>query len=123
MRTSTILDRTERHIDLTDPDEDREELLIAGIKNVIQSRLYARGYYSVRRGYFVNIASCDNIGYLNEIIDTKDTEIEVKQKAKSRIEQIRKTKLDGQMRFDDGMNIVETMTEEQFAYELEADAV
>ena len=63
LRTDTIFRLVTSHIDLTDELPEREELMSIGIKQVIQSRLYAHGYFSIQTGYFVNVEQCENLYY------------------------------------------------------------
>lgn len=125
MKTNTVFSRCSIHIDLTDDSPEREELLEIGMKQVIQSRLYSYGYFSVTTGYFVNIAECDNLWYLKLIIDGKDTTIESKVEARNRIKELKG--LAGQMQFvpdEDGVLAWhETKTTEDLIDDLEADAV
>lgn len=125
IKTDTILDMCSDHIDLTDGLPEREELLDIGMRQVIQSRLYTHNYFSVSIGYFVNIAECDNLGYLSMILNSKDSTIEKKIKARNRIKELKS--LDGQMQFipdENGvLTPIETKTKEEIETELEADAV
>ena len=121
--TDNILSDVAKVIDLKDEDSNREDLMIIGIKDVIQQRLYAKGWFSVRRGLFVNIADCENIRYLENIVDNKDEIILVKQKARDKIEELKKQKFDGQMEFNQNGEIQENITEEEFLSDLLEDAV
>ena len=121
--TDNILSDVAKVIDLKDEDSNREDLMIIGIKDVIQQRLYAKGGFSVRRGLFVNSADCENIRYLENIVDNKDEIILVKQKARDKIEELKKQKFDGQMEFNQNGEIQENITEEEFLSDLLEDAV
>ncbi len=125
LKTDTIIRLVAFHIDLSDELPEREELLAIGIKQVIQGRLYAHGYFSIQTGYFVNIEQCENLFYLQNIIDNKDSTIESKVKARNRIKVLKG--LDGQMVLvPDQTNAVwpqETKTAEELQADIEADAV
>ena len=125
LKTDTIIRLVALHIDLSDELPEREELLAIGIKQVIQGRLYAHGYFSIQTGYFVNIEQCENLFYLQNIIDNKDSTIESKVKARNRIKVLKG--LDGQMVLvPDQTNAVwpqETKTAEELQADIEADAV
>ena len=125
LKTDTIIRLVTSHIDLSDELPEREELLAIGIKQVIQGRLYAHGYFSIQTGYFVNIEQCENLFYLQNIIDNKDSTIESKVKARNRIKVLKG--LDGQMVLvPDQTNAVwpqETKTVEELQADIEADAV
>lgn len=125
IKTDTICQMCGSHIDLSDEQREREELLNIGMRQVIQGRLYAHGYFSVETGYFVNVAECNKLGYLNLILNGKDTTIEGKIAARNRIKTIKG--LDGQMAFIPDKNgqitVIETKTREELIDDLEADAV
>lgn len=129
IKTESIYQMVSRHIDLTDNSGEREELLEIGIKQVIQSRLYSRGYFSVEKGYFVNVEQCDNLAYLKMILNNKDDVINNKVDARNQVKQRIKELmgLDGQMTLiPDSDNIlipIETKTQEELLDDLEADAV
>lgn len=101
------------------------ELLEIGIRQVIQGRLYAHGYFSVRIGYFVNVATCDNLWYLKQIIDNKDDVITDKTKVRNRIAELIQNA--GQSKFIPGENnvlvFVEGKTIEEIIADFEADAI
>lgn len=125
IKTESIITFVSQLIDLSDKVQEREELLEVGIKQVVQSRLYARGYFSVMTGYFVNIAECENVAYLQMIIDGKDSVIEGKIKARNRIKEL--VQWEGQMRFipdnENRLNIIEYKPLDELMEDLEADAV
>ena len=129
IKTESIYQMVSHHIDLTDDSGEREELLEIGIKQVIQSRLYCRGYFSVEKGYFVNVEQCDNLAYLKMILNNKDDVINNKVDARNQVKQRIKELmgLDGQMTLiPDSDNILipmETKTQEELLDDLEADAV
>ena len=125
LKTDSIFNLCQSHIDLSDPVPEREQLLEIGMRQVIQSRLYARGYYSPEIGYFENVAERENLGYLNLMIKSKDGVIENKIAARNRIKELKA--LDGTMVFvPDENNVltwIETKTKEEIVMDLEADAV
>jgi len=125
LKTDTILQHVSTHINLSDDLPEREELLIIGIKQVIQGRLYAHGYFSIQTGYFVNIEQCENLVYLQNIIDNKDSTIESKVKARNRIKEIKG--MPGQLvMVPDENNCLQTTankTAEELQTDIEADAV
>lgn len=125
LKTSTLIEAISRHIDLTDDLPEREELMQIGIKQVLQGRLYAHGFFSLLTGYFVNIEECTNLAYLQCVIDNKDNAIETKIKARNRYKEV--CGLNGQLTMvpDENrfMSIVETKTKEELMDDLEADAV
>lgn len=125
IKTDTIFIMCRNQIDLFDSEEYRIKLLEIGIKQVIQSRLYAHGYYSVQIGYFVNVAECENIGYLNLMLTGKDDVIKGKIAARNRLKQLKE--LNGQMVFvpdeNNELTTIETKTQEEIYEDLEADAV
>lgn len=120
IKTSTILSYCEHYIDIED-DKLRE----IGIKQVIQSRLYAHGYFSVQMGYFVNVAECENIWYLQMIISEKDEVLKNKTIARNRLKEL--MGFNGQVTMipdESGVLVlVETKTKEEIMKDLEADAV
>lgn len=125
MKTETLFEMCKNHIDLSDDSSEREELLEIGMRAVIQSRLYAHGYFSVQTGYFVNVAECENLWYLNLLISSKDDVIGRKAAARNRIAELKG--LQGQITVipdDSGeLTLVETKTPEEIESDLEADAV
>jgi hypothetical protein len=125
IKTDTIFNMCSHHIDLQDDSREREELLEIGMRQVIQSRLYAHNYFSVQMGYFVNVDKCENLWYLKMIIDGKDTVISGKVAARNRIKELKA--LDGELIMipdENGVMIVtETKTKEEIMADLEADAI
>lgn len=125
LKTETIFNMCQRGIDLSDEVAEREELLEIGMRQVIQSRLYAHNYFSVETGYFVNIVECENLGYLKLILNSKDNTIEKKIEVRNRIKELKQ--LDGSMQFvpDEAgfLTVIETKTKEEVIEDLEADAI
>jgi len=125
MKTDTILRMCADDIDLTDDMAEREELLEIGMRQVIQSRLYTHGYFSVQTGYFVNIAECENLWYLGMLIENKDGTIRSKIDARNRIKELKEMAGTIVMVPDEHneMFIHVYKTKEEIIDDLEADAV
>ena len=125
IKTDTILMMCGERIDLSDDSNEREELLEIGMRQVIQSRLFSHNYFSVQFGYFVNIDNCENLGYLNMILKSKDATIERKIAVRNRIKELKS--LNGQMQFlpdeNQTLTVIETKTKEEIIADLEADAI
>ena len=125
IKTESIIQIVSNLIDLTDTMQERQELLEIGIKQVIQGRLYARGYFSVTTGYFVNVLECENLVYLNMIINGKDDVIEGKVKARNRVKEL--TDRAGSTYMvpdkDNNLILVEYKPIDELMDDLEADAV
>lgn len=127
IKTETIMNRLRNNIDMTDENPEREELIRDGAKQLIQGRLYALGYFSVITGYFVNLAECENLRYLEMLFNSKDSTIEVKTKARNRMKVLKG--LNGQMVFTPDpldpelLKLIETKTEEEIMEDIEADAL
>lgn len=125
LKTDTIRDMCSNHIDLSDELTEREELLDIGIRQVIQSRLFAHNYFSVQTGYFVNVNECDNLGYLNLMLKSKDNTIKDKIAVRNQIKKLKG--LDGQMTYvpdeNNFLTLIETKTTEEIIADLEADAI
>ena len=125
IKTETIFDRFRRRISLDDELSEREELLKDGARQLIQSRLYCSGYFSITKGFFVNIDQCENLTYLKMVIGNKDNAIAIKIRARNRIRELKG--YDGQMRIvtegEQILGIEETKTREGLIADLEADAI
>lgn len=127
IKTETVMLRLRNHIDMTDETPEREELLKDGAKQLIQGRLYALGYFSITTGYFVNLAECENLRYLEMLLHSKDSTLEVKTKARNELK--KRKGLNGQMvltpdPFDpELLKLIETKTEEEIMEDIEADAL
>lgn len=129
LKTETIYRMVCNQIDISDDSEEKEELLEIGIKQVIQSRLYCRGYFSVFKGYFVNVEESTNLAYLNMVVNNKDKildkKADVRNQIKKRINEL--TGLNGQLTLVPDENnlliITENKTEDELLNDLEADAV
>lgn len=127
IKTETIMKRLRNLIDMTDDNPEREELLEAGAKQLIQGRLYALGYFSITTGYFVNLAECENLHYLKMLFNSKDSTIETKTAARNRMKALKG--LSGQMVMvpdpwePEMLSMMETKTEDEIMHDVEADAV
>lgn len=129
IKTETIYKLCTRTIDLTGKDDEQDELLEIGMKQTIQSRLYANRFFSVYKGYFVNVDDCTNIAYLSMVINEKDNvltnKVGVRNDIKKRINELMAA--NGQMVMvpdkDGILNVEETKTQEEIIADLEADAV
>lgn len=127
IKTETIMKRLRDLIDMTDDNPEREELLEAGAKQLIQGRLYALGYFSITTGYFVNLAECENLHYLKMLFNSKDSTIETKTAARNRLKALKG--LSGQMVMvpdpwePEMLSMMETKTEDEIMHDVEADAV
>lgn len=125
IKSETVLSMVENHIDITDDEETRHELMLIGIKQVIQSRLYARGYFSIGGGYFVNVYTCKKIEYLQDVVKNKENVLEIKTIAKKRIEEL--VGAAGQSVYvpDENNNLIltETKLQDEVIADLEADAI
>lgn len=125
LKTDTIYNQCREHINLEDDSNEREELLEIGMRQVIQSRLYNHGYFSVQMGYFVNIAECDNLWYLGMLIENKDGTIKSKIDARNRIKELKELAGSIVMIPDENneMFIHVYKTKEEIIDDLEADAI
>ena len=129
IKTETIYKMCERQIDLTGKDDEQNELLESGMRQTIQSRLYANRFFSVYKGYFVNIDDCNIVSYLSMIINSKDDtlsdKVDVRNAIKKRINELMSA--NGQMIMipdkSGVLNIEETKTQEEIISDLEADAI
>lgn len=127
IKTETIMNRLRNSIDMTDDNPEREELLEAGAKQLIQGRLYALGYFSITTGYFVNLSECENLRYLKMLFNSKDSTLETKTAARNRMKALKG--LNGQIVMvpdpwnPELLNMMETQTEEEIIRDVEADAI
>lgn len=127
IKTETVMIRLRNHIDITDDTPEREELLELGTKQLIQTRLNAFGYFSITKGYFVNIAACENLRYLHMLIEDKDSTIKSRIDARNRMKTLKK--LNGQMVYTpdpldpETLKLIETKTEEEVMQDIETDAL
>lgn len=123
IRTGTVKTRSMAHLFFDGQNEETKECTEIGFDQKIHARLYARNYRSVRTGLFINLDRCESVIRLEELLKNADTSLEDKKTIWKRI----KDKLDGQMEMSfDGPDLIgyeETMTEEEFVADLEADAI
>ncbi|MBR3320750.1 MAG: hypothetical protein IKG04_02270 [Exiguobacterium sp.] len=124
IRIETVKNRAMEYIEFDAKNDDTVQCVKIGFDQIVHIRLHDYGYRSVRTGMFINLDDCDNIKRLKELFDSADTSVADKQKVMMRI----KKKLDGQMvmQFDEEghcTDYIETMTEEEFVADLEADAI
>ncbi len=127
IKAVTLLGMIERQISMMDDDERRERFLVLGAKKVIFNRLYAAGYRSIGRGYWVNIEKCQNEDYLLAVVREEELDRDQKENMLKQYREIMEKKRDGSYEFSFDENnfphIVEGMTEEDFIRALELDAV
>ncbi len=125
IKSETVLSMVENHIDLYDDEDARQELMFIGIKQVIQSRLYAHGYFSIGGGFFVNVYTCQKIEYLKDVVKNKENVLEIKSIAKKRIEELMKAAGQSVLIPDENNNLIltETKLQDEVIADLEADAV
>lgn len=123
LKTKSVRAFIENHIDADPQTEDEKILYATGLSQVIEQRLFKRGYRSVRKGRFSNLDECEDVLYLQEMLKNALENSGTKDDSVQRI----RAKLDGQMKMipdsDGTLNIIDTMTEEEFVARLEADAV
>lgn len=124
IRIDTVKERALIHITFDGQNEDTKRCTEIGFDKLVHSRLHEYGYRSVRVGMFISLDGCDNIQRLKELLDSADVSVKEKQLVWAQI----KKKFDGQMAMQFGENgdhtgYVETMTEEEFVEDLEADAI
>lgn len=122
MKTETIRQRVLQYFDSAEAIINAQ-LESEGLTQVIQRRLHANGYRSVRKGYFVNLERCFDIPYLNALQQNADITAAERELAAERIRKIREERLDGQLYFDKNMDIYVPMNESEFMVRLERDAV
>lgn len=130
MKTDTIFRLCQNHIDLSDSSQERMELLEIGMRQVIQSRLYAHGYFSVHTGYFVNVSICNNLDYLRRVINGKDNAIMGKVDARNRLAELlgkagQSEMIPGEYIPGEGTELIimENKTADEIIADLEADAI
>ena len=118
--TETLMQRALPHFDIDAGTDSTEYFTDVGVRQVMQSRLYAHGYRSVRRGYFVNLDRCDSLEYLQALLGNSELDVENREKVMRKI----KEKRDAQTSMDFATGTIHVpMTEEEFMREIEADAV
>lgn len=118
--TESLRSRAMPHFDIDAGTETTERFTEIGIGQVMQQRLYVRGYRSVRRGYFVNLDRCDSLEYLTALLGNVELDVESREKVMRKIKEQRENQLS--FDFENG-SIHIPMNEEQFMKHIEADAV
>lgn len=127
IKTKTIRERTLGCVEIKGVNDDSDYLADVGLGQVIQSQLYTKGYRSVRNGFFVNLDRCEDIEYLQKLLENADTTANDKIMIRNRIKSLRDKKLSGQIEFDiignvvNGLNI--PMNESEFMERLEGDSL
>ncbi len=123
IKVDTIKERALEFITIDCNNDDSQKCAEIGFDKSVHDRLYQYGYRSVRVGLFINLDSCENIKRLQELLNSADSSLQDKQKIWAKI----KKQLDGQMEMafngSEHTGYVETMTEEEFVADLEADAI
>lgn len=123
LKVETIRERAERHIGTGCEDEDHEVLYSIGLNQLIYQWLNAFGFYSVRIGLFVNPDACNNVHYLEAIINNAENSIDGRIKAMERLKAKRDPQISMKFEDDDMVSYDVPMTEEEFVDHLLADAV
>lgn len=104
-------------------NDETKRLADIGLGQVIQQRLYNAGYRSIRLSLFVNLDRCVDIEYLSELLRSADIAVEEKEKVRTRIRELRNSRLDGQLRFDEDLQVIVPINEDEFMEWLLADAI
>lgn len=127
MKTDTLKERVLLHVHFDGKNDETKYVQKVGFGQVIQSRLYANGYRSIRMGLFVNLDRCEDIVYLQTLLKNADLAAEDKAMVRDRIKQLRDTKMTGQIEFDINGSVIKGLispiTEQELMDMLEADAV
>lgn len=123
IRTETIKNRAMEYLFFDGQNEETRKCTEVGFDQMVHSRLNERGYRSVRTGRFISLDGCTNIARLKALYDSAEKNAAQKEE----IARMIKDKCDGQIRMQfDGPDLIgyeETMTEEEFVADLEADAI
>ena len=118
--TDTLMQRALPHFEIEAGTDSTEYFTDVGVRQVMQTRLYAHGYRSVRRGYFVNLDRCDSYEYLTALLESSETDVKTRAAVMEKI----KEKKDGQTSIDFSNGTVHVpMNEEQFMQKIKADAI
>lgn len=123
LKVETIRSRAERHIGTKCEDEDHEVLYSIGLNQLIYQWLNTFGFYSVRIGLFVNPDVCNNVQYLEAIINNASNSIDGRIKAMERLKAKRDPQISMKFEDEDVVGFDVPMTEEEFVDYLLADAV
>ena len=122
--TATLRKRARAHLDLSVKTKDAKYCADFGFNQLICQRLYAKGYRSVREGYYVNLDRCYDVDYLIKLTKSADCSAKEKTLVAKRIKTIRNTRCDGQLEWNlKTGEIIETMNEAEFMKKIEEDAV
>lgn len=126
IRTKTLRKMILRRkgVEITDDNPISEYLKKTGLGQVMEQRLKARDYRSVRKGLFVNLEKCSNLHFLNALLENEELLIKDKEAVKRRISKVIKKNTDPQGYFDSpDMEVKFNITEEELIAELEANAI
>lgn len=125
LKTETIWNRTLLHIDTETGDEWKDDFIRLGLQQVIQSRLYVRGYRSIQTGYFVKVSTCQNIGYLKIASENADGNAKIKAGIAGMIRELLNSLAQIEMKFAgaDFEDYIIPETSETLMEEIEADSV
>lgn len=127
IKTETIKNRVLSRVEIGGINDDSDYLTDVGLAQIIQQRLYYRGYRSVRTGKFVNLDRCEDIDYLQQMLENADISAQEKICVAKRIKKIRDEKLSGQIEFTIDGSILSglhvPLSEEEFIEKLEKDAI
>ena len=116
-------------VEIKDNNPISEYLKKIGLGQVIEQRLKARDYRSVRKGLFVNLEKCSNLHFLNALLKNEELLIKDKEAVKRRINKVIKKKTDPQGYLDLSSpnlsvdSVKYNITEEELLAELEANAI
>lgn len=125
LKTETIRYRVLLHIDTQTGDEWKDDFIRIGLQQVIQSRLYVRGYRSIQTGYFVKVSTCQNIAYLKIASENADDNAKTKAGIAGMIKALLNSLAQIEMKFN-GVNFDDYIipeTSETLMEEIEADAL
>lgn len=123
INTDTLKEMVLRHVQIDAGNDETKRLADIGLGQVIQQRLYNAGYRSIRLSLFVNLDRCVDIEYLGELLRSADIAVEEKEKVRTRIRELRNSRLDGQLRFDEDLQVIVPINEDEFMERLLADAI
>ena len=140
IRTSTIRNRVTDYLLLDYGNNDTKDLVNMGITQLIQQRLYAKGFRSCdaksaepsdegtkRDGYFTSLKDCKNVEYLARMYRNQATTVKEKQQICEIIKSMHDGVL-GQLYFEiDGAQVVgintTPLSEEEFYKMLHNDSI
>ena len=123
MKTESIKNIVLKNVFINGVNDDSDYCILLGLNQIIQQKLYVKGYRSLGNGYFVNLDKCENVCYLSILLKNEDTTI----KEKVRIRELIQEKCDGSGHWTfEGTKITGwdfNMTLDEFWGAVEADAV